>query len=375
MHEARNKKRIVIVGFGDTGLLTAIHLPKRFEIVGISPKPCLVSGQELGTRISRPEQWKKNYLMSFGRYRRLSGVRTIHGSVTGIDSRAKLVQIKTHDGETQSLEYDALLISTGVTNGFWRNNRPESLQQIEAGLSSIHERIRAAHCIAVVGGGAAATAAVSNIKEAFPEKEVHLFCSRELPLPEYHPRTRVRVARILREQGVHLHTEHRAKLPAVMPDEYLTSGRLQFEDKDIGFSADLILWAVGQLQPNNAGLPADFLNRQGFVNADAHLRVPGFEHVFTVGDIAATDPNRCSARNKGFEIAAHNLKVCLDGRGRMRAFKPAAYRWGSILGVRNEGMRVFTPAGGNVRIRRWAVERLLFPLAVRRMIYKGVTAD
>ena len=50
------KKRVVIAGLGDTGLLAAIHLGKAFDIVGISPKPCLVSGQELGARLTRPEE-------------------------------------------------------------------------------------------------------------------------------------------------------------------------------------------------------------------------------------------------------------------------------------------------------------------------------
>ena len=62
------KKRVVIAGFGDTGLLVAINLGKDFDIVGISPKPCLVSGQELGMRLTQPKAWKKDYLMPFSRY-------------------------------------------------------------------------------------------------------------------------------------------------------------------------------------------------------------------------------------------------------------------------------------------------------------------
>jgi hypothetical protein len=56
------KKHVVIAGLGDTGLLVALHLYPEFEVIGITPKPCLVSGQELGTRLARPDEWRKYYL-------------------------------------------------------------------------------------------------------------------------------------------------------------------------------------------------------------------------------------------------------------------------------------------------------------------------
>ncbi len=43
-----DRKRVVIAGLGDTGVLTAIRLARRFDVVGISVNPGLVSGQELG---------------------------------------------------------------------------------------------------------------------------------------------------------------------------------------------------------------------------------------------------------------------------------------------------------------------------------------
>ena len=48
------RKRVVVAGLGDMGLLTAIRLSRHADVVGISVKPALVSGQELGVRLSRP---------------------------------------------------------------------------------------------------------------------------------------------------------------------------------------------------------------------------------------------------------------------------------------------------------------------------------
>ena len=43
-----SRKRVVIAGLGDSGVLTAIKLARHADVVGISAKPALVSGQELG---------------------------------------------------------------------------------------------------------------------------------------------------------------------------------------------------------------------------------------------------------------------------------------------------------------------------------------
>ena len=49
-----NRPRVVVAGLGDAGLLTAIRVARFADVVGISVKPGLVSGQELGVRLTRP---------------------------------------------------------------------------------------------------------------------------------------------------------------------------------------------------------------------------------------------------------------------------------------------------------------------------------
>ncbi|MBU3751487.1 MAG: pyridine nucleotide-disulfide oxidoreductase, partial [Mycobacterium sp.] len=41
-----SRPRVVVAGLGDSGLLTAIRLARAADVVGISAKPALVSGQE-----------------------------------------------------------------------------------------------------------------------------------------------------------------------------------------------------------------------------------------------------------------------------------------------------------------------------------------
>src|SRR6185436_15897338 len=109
--------RVVVAGLGDIGLLTAIRLARHAKVVGISAKPELVSGQELGVRLARPDDWARDNRVAFDRYRRLDRVRRVHGSLTGVDLDAREVTVRHGGGSVSVEQYDVLVVSTGVTNG------------------------------------------------------------------------------------------------------------------------------------------------------------------------------------------------------------------------------------------------------------------
>ncbi|MEN0062207.1 MAG: FAD-dependent oxidoreductase [Myxococcota bacterium] len=366
------KKRVVIVGFGDTGLLVAIHLGQGFEVVAISTKPCWISGQELGTRLTQPSVWKQNYLEDYDRFTKLDGVRILHGHVVAVNATAQWVDVALSNGESLREAYDALVIATGVTNGFWRNDTLEDIDTVQRQLAERALSIERAHTVAIVGGGATGTSVAANVKERFPETSVHLFYSQDRPLPSYHPQVRQVVERRLRGRGVQLHPGHRANIPVGFRGDDLTTGPVTWSTGQPAFSADLTLWAVGQVRPNSGFLPPEMLDDRGFVKTDPYLRVQGTQRIFAVGDIAATDKHRSSARNWGFRVVAYNLRATLRGRATLRKYRAPPYRWGSILGVERDGLRVFQPNGGHFRFPHWVVRRLLFPIVVRQFIYRGI---
>ena len=155
-----NRPRVVIAGLGDSGLLTAIRLARFADVVGISIKPALVSGQELGVRLTRPADWARDYLVPFDRYRALDRVRTVQARLTRVDLAARVVYGDCPDGTEIAEPYDALVISTGVTNGFWRRSILQSSAEIRAEITADHDRLAAAASVMVVGGGAAAVSMV-----------------------------------------------------------------------------------------------------------------------------------------------------------------------------------------------------------------------
>jgi apoptosis-inducing factor 2 len=368
---AVGRKRVVIAGLGDSGVLTAIKLARHADVVGISAKPALVSGQELGLRISRPSDWARDNWISFDRFRGLDRVRTVHGTLTGVDLAARKVFVAREDGSALAEPYDALIISTGVTNGFWRRPGLQSAEEIGAGLQAAHDRLAAAESVIVVGGGAAAVSSAANIAITWPAKRVELYFPDDRGLPQHHPRTWSRIRQRLNEFGVQVHPGHRALLPDGFVCDEITSEPVQWSTGQAPSSADAVLWAIGRVQPNTGWLPAEVLDEHGFVRVTPQLRVADHPGVFAVGDVAATDPLRSSARNRADGLVAHNVRAEFEGRP-LKSFRPPKRRWGSIVGIQSDGLEVFAPNGRAFRFPAWSIDRVVMPWIVRRGIYRGV---
>ena len=163
------RKRVVIAGLGDAGVLAAIRRARWADVVGISAKPGLVSGQELGIRLSRPHDWARDYWIPFDKFRRLDGVRTVQARLTGVDPANRTVYCAGDDGAQIAVEYDALVISTGVSNGFWRRPTLQSAAAVGAELQGANQRLAAAGSVIVIGGGAAAVSCALNMATTWPE--------------------------------------------------------------------------------------------------------------------------------------------------------------------------------------------------------------
>ncbi len=366
-----NRKRVVVAGLGDVGILIAVRLARHADVVGISVKPGLVSGQELGVRLSRPDDWARDYWIPFDRFRRLDGVRTVQATLTGVDLAARTVMGRRDDGATIAEPYDALVISTGVANGFWRRPTLQSPAEIGADLHAAHARVAAANSVVVVGGGAAAVSSTANMATTWPDKRIDLYFPGQRALEGYHPRIWKRVRGKLTDLGVGLHPGHRAVLPDGFKGEEITTEPVRWSTGQPPATAEAVLWAIGRVQPNTDWLPPALLDERGFVRVTPELRVPGHPGVFAIGDVAATDPLRSSARNRGDALVAHNIRADFAGR-RLRTYRAPGRRWGSLLGIQPDGLEVFLPTGQAFRLPSWSVERLVMPGIVRWGMYRGV---
>ncbi|MEV7398150.1 FAD-dependent oxidoreductase [Aeromicrobium sp. NPDC092404] len=365
------RPRVVIAGLGDSGLLTAIHLARHADVVGISTRPGLVSGKELGTRLTQPSEWARDHWIAFDRYRRLDGVRTVHGTVTGVDLEARRLMVTTADGRATEEPYDVLVVATGVTNGFWRPPGLLSEDEVATELEAAHKQLGAARSVAVIGGGAAAVSSALNLKTTWPDIAVDLYFPGDRVLPHHHPRTSSTLARRLAEIGVGVHPGHRAVVPDGFACDRITDEPVAWSTGQDPVTADAVLWTVGRVKPSTEWLPPALLDDRGFVVVEPTLRVPGHPGVFAIGDVAATDPLRSSARNRADKLLARNIRAELAGKP-LQAYRPPRGQWGSVVGVQPNGLEVFAPNGRAFRFPSWTIRGLLQGLIVRRGIYRGV---
>ncbi len=366
------RPRVVVAGLGDTGVLTAVRLARHADVMGVSVKPGFVSGQELGHRLTDPDRWAQDYRFGFDRMRGLDRVSVVHGELTGADLDERFVEVCRSDGATEQLRYDVLVVATGVTNGFWRRPVLESSAEVDAGLRDHHARLATAATIAVVGGGAAAVSTAANAARVWPDKRVDLYFPREAPLPQHHRRIWRHLRPRLAELGVGLHAGHRAELPA--DTDEITAGPLRFSTGQPDVAADAVVWAVGRTRPNSGWLPPEVLDDDGFVRTGRDLSVPGADGVFAIGDVAATDPLRSSARNFTYRLLARNVRAHLDGRP-LEDWDPPKRRWGSVIGLQPDGTTVYAPDGRPFRVPRLPWVRVMQPWVTNRIIYRGVRRE
>lgn len=364
----RNRRRVVIVGMGDTGVLVAIHLAKRADVVGIATKPGLVSGQELGLRLAHPRVWERDYWVPFERFKRLDGIRIVHGSVTGLDLHTRTIRVEGSDGTIEAEPYDALVIATGVSNGFWRTPEVQDVASVTDVVDGSHGTLADARSVMVIGGGAAAVSAAWNIAARWPDTEVDLYFPGKTALKEYHPRVWETLSRRFEQRGVGLHGGHRAILDDGFAGDRITSDRVEWESGQPAARADAVVWAIGRATPNTDWLPPSLLDEDGYVLVDDHLAVPGAPGMFAIGDVAASDPLRSSARARADGVVARNVMAFL-GLDTKARYKPVRRRWGSVLGAQDNKLEVFSPSGRSMRIGPWAA---LQPWVVSRAIYKGM---
>lgn len=367
-----SKPTVVIAGLGDTGVMIATRLSKKFNVVAITTRTSLVSGQELGTRLTDLPRWKKTYLISLRRFKRLDAVEIVHGKVRKAELEDNRVIVDLAEGGERTISYDYFIVATGVANGFWRTDAVQGEKEIQMSIDAVTQQLSQAKKVAIVGGGATGVSVADNLART-KKVEVHLFHSGDEPLPEFHPRVRRWCARQLTTDGVIVHPNHRADLPAGFQANSLTSDPIKWSTGQESFQADLVLWAVGNVRPFSSYLPSSVLDDDGFVLVDENLRLPIYANVFAVGDVAASDPLRSSARNWGHRVVVANINaVANNNLGKLQKYKPAPYRWGSILGLQPEGLTVVQPNGKYFRIPHWFAKPFLFGVFVQRSLYGGL---
>jgi NADH dehydrogenase len=271
------------------------------------------------------------------------------GALTAHDPASRTVRVRNHEGETDEVRYDALLLALGsvsrvlpvpgldrhaigfksLADAIWlRNHVIETLEA--ANDTDDPARREELLTYVFVGGGYAGLEALAELQdfaadamERYPRARLHgmrwvLVEATGRVLPEIDPGLAEYALRELRGRGIDI------RLGTTLEEVTATSARLSTAET---LPTRTVVWTAGVAPHPSLRALSVPLDSHGRVPVDEYLRVEGLESVWAVGDCAAApDPNGgiCPptaqhAVRQG-PVAARNIAAEL-GVGRARPFR------------------------------------------------------
>jgi NADH dehydrogenase len=271
------------------------------------------------------------------------------GAVDGHDPAAHTVELRTHDGETEELRYDQLLLAPGsvsrvlpipglgehaigfksLADAIWlRNHVIETLES--ANSTEDAGRREELLTYVFVGGGYAGLEALAELQDFaadamdfYPRARLHgmrwiLVEATDRVLPEIDPRLADYALRELRGRGIDI------RLGTTLDEVTADAATLSTGET---VPTRTVVWTAGVApHPSLRQLNVP-LDERGRVPVDEFLRVEGMDDVWAIGDAAAvpdpdggtTPPTAQHAVRQG-PVAARNIAAAL-GVGSPRRFE------------------------------------------------------
>jgi NADH:quinone reductase (non-electrogenic) len=259
------------------------------------------------------------------------------GALTAHDPAARAVEMRSHEGETQSIRYDQLVLSLGsvsrtvpvpglaehaigfksLADAIWlRNHVVETLE--EANATEDPARQERLLTYVFVGGGYAGLEALAELQDfaadamdSYPRARLHgmrwiLVEATDRVLPEIDQRLADYAVRELRGRGIEIRLG--TTVEAVDADSAtLSTGET--------VPTRTMVWTAGvRPHPSLAHLSVP-LDDRGRVRVDDRLAVEGMQGVWAIGDCAAVpDPKRGEAPPTA-QHAIRQAKVVADNLG------------------------------------------------------------
>jgi putative oxidoreductase len=340
--------RVVIVGAGFGGLSCAAELRnKRVSVTLVDRanyhlfQPLLY---QVATAAINPSDIAAPVRPLF---RGAFNTRVLLGTVTGIDTERKCVQLST-----QQLPYDYLVLATGAAHSYFGKDqwapyapglkRIEDATEIRRKLLTAFELAEGTEDAAerealltflIVGGGPTGVelaGAIAELARFGMDKEfrrfdpasarVILVQSAPRILPTFSEKLSAVAQRALEKLGVEVLTGNRVeKIDAA---GVLVSGRR--------IEARTVLWAAGVMASPAAAWLNSGADNAGRVKVQADLSVPGVENVYAIGDTALSlgwngqpVPGLAPAAKQGGQYVARRICAAID---RIEHVKPFTYR-------------------------------------------------
>ncbi|WIX76004.1 FAD-dependent oxidoreductase [Amycolatopsis carbonis] len=337
-------KNVLIVGGGFAGVWSAASAAKLRQERGLVEEELRVTvisaGDDLVIRPRLYEADPDRMRVPLDRVLGPIGVRRVAGTVTDIDTGARMVTAIRRDGTTSKLGYDRLVLASG--SQVVRPGLPgaEHLFDIDtlAGAATLDAHLRrlperaaepGQFTAVVVGAGFTgleiATELVARLKDLAPTDQVRVvLVERQDAIgPELGEGPRPAIQKALAELDVEVRLG--VSVEEVAPDKVRLSD-------GTAVPAATVVWTAGMTaSPLTSFIPGD-KDRLGRLDVDEYLRVRGLRDVYAAGDTAAAvSPaegrvvmQSCQHALPQGRFAGHNAAADLLGEELVR-FETAPY--------------------------------------------------
>ena len=298
---ANDGARVLVVGAGFAGLATVSRLARGGMQVTLTDRHIYSTFQPLLYQVATAGLAPSDVAYPLRGFAHKYGARFRHGDLAHVDTDGRVAEFA--DGG--HLEYDYLILATGVTAGFFGitgaaeyshalytlHDAATMRARILAGLEQLSlEDARRDVTVTIVGGGATGVELAGTLAEfrniglpsSYPDIDpecVHIRLVEQAPalLAPYVPPLQEYARAQLVKRGVDLH------LNATIKE--ITTDRLILAD-GTELPSDLTAWAAGVAGPPEAGKWGLPQGKAGRMLVHPDLRVEGQDRIFAIGDIA-----------------------------------------------------------------------------------------
>ncbi len=271
------------------------------------------------------------------------------GAITAHDPASRTVEVRNHEGETDEVRYDALLLALGsvsrvlpvpgldrhaigfksLADAIWLRNHVVETLEVANDTEDPARRDQQLTYV-FVGGGYAGLEALAELQdfaadamERYPRARLHgmrwvLVEATDRVLPETDPGLADYALRELRGRGIDI------RLGTTLDEVTASTAKLSTGET---LPTRTVVWTAGVAPHPSLRALSVPLDERGRVPVDEYLRVDGLERVWAVGDCAAVpnpdggvSPGTAQQAVRQGPVAAHNIAAEL-GVGSPRPFR------------------------------------------------------
>ncbi|THH35371.1 N-acyl homoserine lactone synthase [Aliishimia ponticola] len=310
-------KRIVIVGGGYVGVGLAKSLDATADVTLIEPRSHFVHAPAMIRAVADPSLLDR-VLIPYDRL--LENGRVLHARATGIDATG----VTLDDG--QKVEADYIVVGTGSSNATPFKPVGDDIEGLRQANQRIHQQLKAAQTIGIVGAGAVGTELAGEIAYAMPDKKITLISDTDRLFPTMPEKLGASLAKKLQDAGVTLKLGNRAENLQSMTEPY--AGQLRLSDGS-EHTFDLIFPVLGSRASSELleALPDIQKSTANRIKVDQWLRPSSLPNVFAAGDVAdAGDSMTIVAASRQLPWLTATLKGLMADKplDTMKPYKP----WG-----------------------------------------------